>query len=158
MHYFFLNENILKNNFMISTSRMPLYKSLLLFCIAFVLFFTTAPIGFLYAVIRQSLVKRVHSLSVYFLELALALDNAGNVLMQHVLNDALLIRNEKTYLFGNKMETISSVIGKNLLSQTLSPTGLALNSFLHWIDKDHSLNSINYEVRLWKAKQAANYS
>ena len=141
---------------MIQTSRMPLFKSLLLFCIAFVLFFTTAPIGFLYAVIRQSLVKRVHSLSVYFLELALALDNAGNVLMQHVLNDALLIKNQNTYLFGNKMETISSVIGKNLVTNTLSPTGLLLNNFLHWIDKDHSLNSINYEVRLWKAKQAAN--
>jgi hypothetical protein len=136
---------------------MPLFKSLLLFCIAFVLFFTTAPIGFLYAVIRQSLVKRVHSLSVYFLELALALDNAGNVLMQHVLNDALLIRNDKTtYLFGNKMETISSVIGKNLVTQTLSPAGILLNTFLHWIDKDHSLNSINYEVKLWKAKNDAN--
>jgi len=143
---------------MISTTRMSLFKSLLLFCIAFVLFFTTAPFGFLYAVIRQSLVKRVHSLSIYFLELALALDNAGNVLMQHVLNDALLIRNDKTYLFGNKMETISSVIGKNLVTHTLSPAGLLLNQLLHCIDKDHSLNSINYEVRLWKAKQAANGS
>ena len=141
---------------MISTSRMPLFKSLVLFCIAFVLFFTTAPIGFFYAVIRQSLVKRVHSLSVYFLELALALDNAGNVLMQHVLNDALLIRNQNTYLFGNKMETISSVIGKNLVTHTLSPIGILLNNFLHWIDKDHSLNSINYEVKLWKAKNEAN--
>jgi 8-oxo-dGTP diphosphatase len=139
---------------MIKSTPMPLFKSLLLFCIAFVLFFTTAPIGFLYAVVRQSLVKRVHSLSVYFLELAL--DNAGNVLMQHVLNDLLLIKNEKTYLFGNKMETISSVIGKNLVTHTLSSTGILLNQLLHWIDKDHSLNSINYEVRLWKAKQAAN--
>ncbi len=141
---------------MIQTIRMSLFKSLLLFSIAFVLFITTAPIGFLYAVIRQSLAKRVHSLSVYFLELALALDNAGNVLMQHVLNDSLLIKNQNTYLFGNKMETISSVIGKNLLSHTLSPMGLALNAFLHWIDNDHSLNSINYEVRLWKAKQETN--
>jgi hypothetical protein len=107
---------------------------------------------------RQTFAKSVHSLSVYFLELALAIDNAGNVLMQHVLNDLLLIKNEKRYLFGNKMETISSVIGKNLLSHTLSPMGLALNAFLHWLDKDHSLNSINYEVRLWKAKQAANIS
>ena len=136
--------------------RMSLFKSLLLFCIAMVLFFITAPFGFLYAVIRQTFTKSVNSLSVYFLELALALDNAGNVLMQHVLNDLLLIKNDKTYLFGNKMETISSVIGKNLLSHTLSPMGLALNAFLHWLDKDHSLNSINYEVRLWKAKQAAN--
>ena len=100
--------------------QMSLFKSFLLFCIAFILFFITAPLGFFYAVIRQAFAKSVHSLSVYFLELALALDNAGNVLMQHVLNDLLLIKNEKRYLFGNKMETISSVIGKNLLSQTLS--------------------------------------
>jgi hypothetical protein len=138
--------------------RMPLWKSFLLFCIAMVLFFITAPFGFLYAVIRQTFAKSINSLSVYFLELALALDNAGNVLMQHVLNDVLLIKNQNTYLFGNKMETISSVIGKNLVTHTLSPMGLALNSFLHWIDKDHSLNSINYEVRLWKAQNASNAS
>ena len=141
---------------MTQLDRMPLWKSFSLFSIAMVLFLITAPFGFLYAVIRQTFTKRVNSLSVYFLELALALDNAGNVLMQHVLNDLLLIKNDNTYLFGNKMETISSVIGKNLLSHTLSPMGLALNAFLHWIDKDHSLNSINYELRLWKAKQAAN--
>ena len=136
---------------------MSLFKSFLLFCIAMILFLITAPIGFLYAVIRQSCIKRVNSLSVYFLELALALDNAGNVLMQHVLNDLLLIKNEKTYLFGNKMETISSVIGKNLLSHTLSPLGFAINAFLHRIDKDHSLNSINYEVRLWKQIQKTSH-
>ena len=135
---------------------MPLFKSFLLFCIAMVLFFITAPFGFLYAVIRQTFAKSVNSLSVYFLELALALDNAGNVLMQHVLNDVLLIKNQNTYFFGNKMETISSVIGKNLVTHTLSPVGILLNAILHLLDKDHSLNSINYEVRLWKAKQAAN--
>ena len=113
--------------------QMSLFKSFLLFCIAMLLFLITAPVGFLYAVMRQTFAKSVNSLSVYFLELALALDNAGNVLMQHVLNDLLLIKNQKTYLFGNKMETISSVIGKNLLSHTLSKTGLALNAFLHWI-------------------------
>ena len=143
---------------MTQLDNMSLFKSFLLFCIAMILFLITAPFGFLYAVKRQTLSKSINSLSIYFLELALALDNAGNVLMQHVLNDLLLIKNEKRYLFGNKMETISSVIGKNLLSHTLSPAGQLLNGFLHRIDKDHSLNSINYEVRLWKAKQAANAS
>jgi 8-oxo-dGTP diphosphatase len=133
--------------------RMSLFKSFYFFA-SLLFFFITAPFGFLYAVIRKTFAKSVNSLSMYFLELALALDNAGNILMQHVLNDLLLINNEKAYFFGNKMETISSVIGKNLLSHTLSPMGLALNAFLHWIDKDHSLNSINYEVWLWKAKHA----
>ncbi len=129
---------------------MPLWKSLLLFCIAIVLFLTTAPFGFLYAVIRQGIVKQVPSLSIYFLELAIALDNAGNVLMQHVLNDALLVKKEQTYYFGNKLETISSVLGKNSLTNTLSIAGKGLNRFLDLIDKDHSLNSIIYELRIWK--------
>ncbi len=139
---------------MTKSAYMPLWKSLLLFCIAMVLFLTTAPFGFLYAVIRQGIVKQVSSLAIYFLELALALDNAGNVLMQHVLNDTLLIKKEETYYFGNKLETISSVIGKNSLTHTLSTAGKWLNRFLDWIDKDHSLNSIIYELRIWKQENA----
>lgn len=133
---------------------MPLWKSLLLFLVASVLIVTTAPFGFLYAVIRQSVVKRLHSLSVYFLELAIAVDNLGNALMQHVLNDALLVKNEKTYYFGNKLETISSVIGKNYVTGTLSFLGLRLNGFLHRIDANHALNSINYDVKRFKHHQA----
>ena len=124
-------------------------KSFVLFCIAFVLLTLTAPIGFLYALIRQLVFGKLKSLPIYFIEVALALDNAGNVMMQHLLNDLLLIKNEKTYLFGNKKETISSVIGKNCLTNTLSPLGKALNAFLNFIDKNHSLNSIIYDIKLW---------
>jgi hypothetical protein len=52
-------------------------------------------------------------------------------------------------LFGNKKETISSVIGKNKLTNTLSPLGKALNAFLNYIDKNHSLNSIIYDVKAY---------
>ena len=141
---------------MTKSFHMPLWKSFLLFCIAIVLFLTTAPLGFLYALIRQSIVKQVASLSIYFLELAIALDNAGNVLMQHVLNDVLLIKNQQTYLFGNKLETISSVLGKNSLTDTLTPIGNLLARFLNCVDKDHTLDSIIYEVKLWKAENAKN--
>ena len=79
-------------------------KSFLLFCIAFTLLTLTAPICFLYALIRQLFFGKLKSMSIYFIEVALALDNAGNVMMQHLLNDLLLIKNEKTYLFGNKKE------------------------------------------------------
>jgi hypothetical protein len=122
-------------------------KSLLLFGIAFVLVVTTTSIGFVYALLRQLFLGKVKTLQIYFIEVALALDNAGNVIMQHLLNDTLLIKNQHTYLFGNKKETISSVIGKNHLTNTLSPLGKALNTFLSFIDKDHSLNSIIYNVK-----------
>ena len=124
-------------------------KSFLLFSIAFVLVVTNTPIGFVYALLRQLFVGKIKTLQIYFIEVALALDNAGNVIMQHLLNDALLIQNENTYQFGNKKETISSVIGKNHLTNTLSPLGKALNSFLNFIDKDHSLNSIIYDVKAY---------
>ena len=125
-------------------------KSILLFSIALILLTTTAPIGFIYTIVRQILVNKVKTLSLYFTEIALVFDEAGNVVMQHILNDFLLIKKRDTYYFGNKKETISSVIGKNYLTQTLSPLGLALNSFLNFIDKGHSLNSIMYDVKLWE--------
>lgn len=128
---------------------MSLLMSFLLFCIAIVLLIFTTPIGFFYALLRQSFFGKLKSLSVYFLEVAISIDNTGNVMMQHLLNDFLLIKQKETYYFGNKKETISSVIGKNSLTNTLSPLGKALNAFLNWIDKDHSFNSIIYDLRLW---------
>ena len=128
---------------------MSLLKSFLLFCIAIVLLIFTTPIGFFYALLRQSFFGKLKTLSVYFLEVAISIDNTGNVIMQHLLNDFLLIKQKETYYFGNKKETISSVIGKNSLTNTLSPLGKALNAFLNWIDKDHSFNSIIYDLRLW---------
>lgn len=125
-------------------------KSILLFSIALILLTTTAPIGFIYTIVRQIFVNKVKTLSLYFTEIALVFDEAGNVVMQHILNDFLLIKKRDTYYFGNKEETISSVIGKNYLTQTLSTLGLALNSFLNFIDKGHSLNSIMYDVKLWE--------
>ena len=127
-------------------------KSFLLFCIAFVLLVTTTPIGFVYTLLRQLFSGKIKTLQIYFIEVALAFDNAGNVIMQHLLNDTLLIKNTNTYQFGNKKETISSVIGKNHLTNTLSPLGKALNSFLNYIDKDHSLNSIIYDVKAFWEK------
>ena len=140
---------MLKNNFMKKDATTGFIKSFLLFGIAFVLLITTTPIGFVYALLRQLFVGKIKTLQIYFIEVALALDNAGNVIMQHLLNDTLLIKNTNTYQFGNKKETISSVIGKNHLTNTLSPLGKALNSFLNFIDKDHSLNSIIYDVKAY---------
>jgi hypothetical protein len=126
--------------------------SFLLFCVALLLVITTAPIGFIYALIRQTCSSKAKSLNVYFIEVALVLDEVGNVTMQHLLNDILLINDVQTYYFGNKNETISSVIGKNSITNTLSPLGRTLNSFLNFLDKDHSLNSIIYNVKVWKDK------
>ena len=138
---------------------MSLLMSFLLFCIAIVLLIFTTPIGFFYALLRKLFFDKLKTLSIYFLEVAISIDNTGNVMMQYLLNDLLLIKRQETYYFGNKKETISSVIGKNSLTNTLSTLGKALNAFLNWIDKDHSFNSIIYDVRLWardKGEKEAN--
>jgi len=129
-----------------------IFKSFSLFLIALLLLLITAPIGFVYALLRQLIFEKAKSLSLFFIELALVLDEAGNVVMQHLLNDALLVKNEHTYFFGNKKETISSVIGKNSLTGTLSTLGKALDAFLNLIDKGHALNSIIYDVKVWEQK------
>jgi hypothetical protein len=133
---------------------IKLIKSFMLFIIAFVLLTITAPFGFIYAFIRQIVLVKVKTLSIFFTEVALVLDEAGNVIMQYLLNDTLLIKKTNTYYFGNKKETISSVIGKNYMTNTLSPLGKILNAFLNFIDKGHSLNSIMYDVRVWEEENA----
>ena len=50
------------------------------------------------------------------------------------------------YKFGNRQETISSVLGKNQRSNTLTRAGRILRFILDFIDKDHCLNSINDEL------------
>ena len=47
------------------------------------------------------------------------------------------------YKFGNRQETISSVLGKNQRSNTLTKAGKILRFILDVIDKDHCKNSIN---------------
>lgn len=135
---------------------LPLWKSGLLFLIALFLLITTAPIGFVYTLIRQLIFDKAKTLSLYFMELALVLDEAGNVVMQHLLNDTLLLKKRDTYYFGNKKETISSVIGKNELTGTLTGLGKALNTFLNFIDQGHSLNSIIYDVKAWEQQHGKN--
>ena len=44
--------------------------------------------------------------------------------------------------FGGVGETVSSVIGKNVLNKTLSPVGNLLNMVLDFFDPNHSINSI----------------
>jgi hypothetical protein len=130
---------------------MHLFKSFSLFLIALFLLITTAPFGLLFALGRQLLFRKLRLLSVYLLEVALVIDQAGNVIMQHLLNFALLKQSKKAYLFGNKNETISSVIGKNHVLGTLSFLGASLDKMLNFIDKNHSLDSIIYDIKSWAA-------
>ena len=57
-----------------------------------------------------------------------------------ILNSVLISKDG--YKFGNGLETVSSVLGKNQLIGSLSPLGLLLISVMDIFDKDHALKSI----------------
>jgi hypothetical protein len=65
----------------------------------------------------------------------------GNVYCQHFFN-AILITKEAKHKFGVQGETISSVLGKNQIENTLTKTGNFIANTLDKIDSNHCKNSI----------------
>ena len=137
----------MENQIQAKERKKGIFTSFLLFLIAIFLLSVTAPIGFIFALLQKLFTRKIQSLRDYLLEVALVLDQAGNVIMQHFLNAVLLKKLPNTYLFGNKKETISSVIGKNSQTNSLTSAGQLLNGFLNAIDKNHTLNSIEENIK-----------
>ena len=78
----------------------------------------------------------------YFKSSAINLDKFGNRELRTLLNKTLI--NNKGYKFGNIGETISSVLGKNQLTGTLTRFGKVIVWVLDKIENNHALKSINY--------------
>ena len=117
---------------------------ILLFVISVLLFVVTVPFGFLYGLLHGLLKKGITGIGEFLLKIAISIDQLGNVAMQHLLN--LLWIKKGGYKFGNRDETISSALGRNNKLGTLTIFGTLIDAFLDWIDKDHSLNSIDYYI------------
>ncbi len=101
-------------------------------------------LGFVYSALilpfRDSLRTLNKRLGSYFLQIALSIDQMGNVIMQHLFNDIMITK--QGYKFGKVDETISSVLGKNQIRGTLKGVGKWLNWLLNKLDNNHSVNSI----------------
>ena len=121
----------------------PFIGVLLLFT-SIILFILTVPLGIVYGYLYKLSYKSVAGLGEFSLKIAISIDQLGNVIMQYLLNDVMIVNNG--YKFGNRDETISSVIGKNIERNTLSGVGKLFNFWLDFIDAGHSLNSIDYYV------------
>ncbi|MDJ0646595.1 MAG: hypothetical protein QNJ57_11490 [Flavobacteriaceae bacterium] len=116
----------------------------ILFAIAVLLSVLTVPFGMLYTVLKLVFRLKFGVLfrvsDGYFYMFALAIDQMGNVAMQDLFNDLLITKDG--YKFGDVDETISSVLGKNEETDTLSGFGKIIVKFLNFIDPNHALNSI----------------
>ena len=62
------------------------------------------------------------------------------------LLNALFLTKDSKHKFGNPKETISSVLGKNLVAGTLTKKGYEICAILNGIEKDHVLISIDNTI------------
>lgn len=75
-----------------------------------------------------------------FRSVAIWIDQIGNSVCRDLFNRCLIT--SSWYKFGKVQETISSVLGKNQESWTLTLIGRAVVGILDWIDRDHCRESI----------------
>jgi hypothetical protein len=81
----------------------------------------------------------------YFKDTAINIDRFGNREFRFSLNK-YLITEKSPDRFGNIEETISSVLGKNQLSNNLTSFGKVIANILDTIEKEHCKKSINLKA------------
>ena len=129
-----------------------LIKSLVLFWVAGILSIVLLPLGILWTIgeiivriFTSEQKKSAFAKSIWFLtatlhSLALWLDQIGNAVCRDLFNRLLI--EEDWYKFGKVQETISSVLGKNQMLDTLSLCGWIVVSILELFEEEHCLKSI----------------
>lgn len=121
--------------------------SIVLAIVALLLFSALAPFGVLYGVgasfVRVKIGEGFQKIAGYFMSIAISIDQSGNVFCKELFNDALI--RPKGHSFGNEDETISSVLGKNKLTNTLTWAGKSLDWVLNLFERDHSVISIEHD-------------
>lgn len=103
---------------------------MILFIIAYVLFLPLSIINWFFVENKKG----------YFKSSAINIDKFGNREFRTLFNKTLILENG--HKFGDINETISSVLGKNQLTNTLTKCGNILVWILDKIDNNHSLESI----------------
>lgn len=116
---------------------------LLLYVVSFSLSIISI-LGIAFSFIQFLLTLDYKRFNTYFMNMAISIDQYGNVAMSPIFN-AILIKKHSVNKFGNVDETISSVLGKNQQKGTLARIGRGLNNILMWLDKNHSVKSIEQE-------------
>ena len=67
-----------------------------------------------------------------------------NIKGREVFNSLFILENG--YQFGNGLESVSSVLGKNMLMETLSPVGVLIVQLLNLFEPNHAVKSIKREI------------
>lgn len=109
-------------------------KNILLLYVAILLAAILFPIGLVVAMFYPNRTQ-------YLYRICLSIDQQGNVICSRLFNHLLIT--SLGYQFGYEEETISSVIGKNKLTNTLTKRGRAVDKVLSKVfGLNHSIQSI----------------
>ena len=128
-----------------------LLHSLILLLVALSLAVVLLPLGLLWTIgeiwfrffvpgTNSASKKGLWYLGGIFRSVAIGIDQIGNSVCRDLFNRCLIT--SAGYKFGKVQETISSVLGKNQETWTLTCLGRAVVGVLDWIDKDHCRESI----------------
>ena len=121
-----------------------LFKNLILFLIALLIYLIIAPSCILYAAFKSVINKKISlidTLSNILFEHAKGIDQIGNGGFSIIFND-FFIKDDNIHPFGDVEETISSVLGVNKIHNNLTLIGKILDNILSLIDDNHSIKSI----------------
>lgn len=109
--------------------------------LAFVLFPFGLLITFVINLYKRKWKFSFKRLDAQLLSIATSIDASGNVVCKDLFNLCLIKKG--SYQFGNRKETISSVLGKNKRDNTLTRLGKLIALILDTIDKNHCAKSID---------------
>lgn len=121
----------------------------ILFLTAIILSVLMYPIGLGYTLIKNlwedpTTMKALRDVDKHLKYIAVSIDATGNVVCGDLFNK--ILRKEGGTEFGKRKETISSVLGKNQLTNTLTKAGRILAATLDFIQKNHCFRSIDSHV------------
>lgn len=135
---------------------MKTLTNILLYLFAIVLSIILLPIGLAFAffkmMYRQQFKELPKRMAYKFLKMAEGVDVYGNIVCAELFNSTLITK-EANQFFGNRKETISSVLGKNELTKTLTSTGTTINKILNFLDPGHTARNIDYNLKIKNNEQ-----
>lgn len=124
-------------------------KGIILFVVSIVLTACFGSIGLGVSVVVYIVTLRFKSgwkaIDKMFLNIAIAIDQLGNVLCATLFNRLLITKDG--YKFGNRLLTVSYVLGVNELQGNLRKTGVWLVWLLDFLDENHCIKAVEIQQK-----------
>ena len=119
-------------------------KEIIILVVSLIMLIIILPIVCVYMVLKRLINGNGKMISVWCWRVSKAIDVFANIHGAEIFNDLLIKKGG--YKFGNPQETISSVLGKNQVEETLTILGNIIRAMLDIIEYGHCILSINNEL------------